>query len=273
MFNEEKERMKNRLRECVDSCISDCPPTSNPNEFCKVEWDDDGFPIEESGPRSFRNCVEKCKLEWNPAMQDAICKQCYDVEHCANLYNQPNDLCRCLWGGKCWRSENYPIPPQCDGDSEVTCCLGPPANPDSSFDPCAMLIPEHCYIFGGTPLQSGGCSDCPVHTEPLPLTFDTPTLDTPTLDTPTKTKTGGCCWGEVRPHGHQQHCRNWTLEQCNNVLGRFCGEGTECVTYDSGGIPPSCPCKPSDVPMNKSNPRKRSNKERQKFWEEYNNRK
>jgi len=63
---------------------------------------------------------------------------------------------------------------------------------------------------------------------------------------------GACCWGEVRPHGHQQHCRNWTREQCDGTLGRFCGEGTECVTYDSGGIPPSCPCKPSDVPKTPS---------------------
>jgi len=64
--------------------------------------------------------------------------------------------------------------------------------------------------------------------------------------TPILTKSseqGACCWGEVRPTGFQQHCRNWTETQCAGVAGNFCGEGTECVEWDSGGIPPSCPCK------------------------------
>ena len=85
---------------------------------------------------------------------------------------------------------------------------------------------------------------------------------------PNEGKVGACCWGARRPFdNHQRYCQNITKEKCDGILGHFCDEGTECITYpDDTGIYPSCPCK---KPMGQSVRPINSNKERQNFWEDY----
>ena len=155
-----------------------------------VECGEDFVPPEEGDPNLLygqEKCINGCTLKRNDKYDKIDCDSCAIEEACDHQFRVsisqcPIDfgytpltswepyLCDCFYQRGCYEFDHVTVPSECNGDG--ACCVGDSSSVDAETGCVPSMSAEDCITFGGTFM--GGdttCESCPIYTDqPLPLT-------------------------------------------------------------------------------------------------------